>query len=69
MIFRRVLLALALSVSVAHAESVDYSKVDAIFAEQCLDCHGSKDPDANLVLEDFTSLMKGGENAMAFREP
>ncbi len=62
MIFRRVLFTLALSVCVADAAAVDYSKIDALFEEHCLDCHGSKDPDANLVLEDFTSLMKGGEN-------
>ncbi len=65
MIFRRVLFTLALSVAVSHAETVDYSKVDHIFAEHCLDCHSSKDPDANLVLEDFAALMKGGENGAA----
>ena len=62
MIFRRVLLTFALGLSIAQAENVDYSKVDSIFAEHCLDCHSSKDPDANLVLEDFTALMKGGES-------
>jgi WD40 repeat protein len=35
--------------------------VDAIFTAHCLDCHGSKDPEGDLVLESFDSLMKGGE--------
>jgi WD40 repeat protein len=40
----------------------DYSAVDAIFTKRCLECHDTKDPEANLVLIDFQSLMKGGEN-------
>jgi mono/diheme cytochrome c family protein len=39
----------------------DYSSVDAIFTKHCLDCHASKDPEGELVLESFDSLMKGGE--------
>lgn len=67
MMSRRVLctLALPLSILTALAQSPDYSKVDAIFQEHCLDCHSSKDPDANFVLEDFTALMKGGETGPA----
>ena len=40
----------------------DYSSVDAIFSKHCLECHEAKDPEANLVLESFESLMKGSEN-------
>src|SRR5260221_5969216 len=40
----------------------DYSAVDAIFTKHCLECHEAKDPEANLVLESFESLMKGSEN-------
>jgi WD40 repeat protein len=40
----------------------EYAPVDAIFSKYCLDCHSSKDPDGKLVLEDFSSLMKGGED-------
>src|ERR1700733_2598302 len=40
----------------------EYTPVDAIFSKYCLDCHSSKDPDGKLVLEDFSSLMKGGED-------
>ncbi|EEF60702.1 c-type cytochrome domain-containing protein [Pedosphaera parvula] len=39
----------------------DYAAVDAIFQKHCLDCHGSQDPEGKLVLENFESLMKGGE--------
>jgi len=39
----------------------DYTSVDAIFTKYCLDCHASKDPEGELVLESFETLMKGGE--------
>ena len=39
-----------------------YETVHAIFDKHCMDCHESKDPEANLVLESFESLMKGGES-------
>jgi len=39
----------------------DYAAVDSIFTKYCLDCHASKDPEGELVLESFDSLMKGGE--------
>ena len=40
----------------------DYESVHAIFDKHCMDCHESKDPEANLVLESFETLMKGGES-------
>jgi WD40 repeat protein len=46
----------------ASASAQDYKAVNATFSKYCLDCHSAKDPDAKLVLEDFDSLMKGGEN-------
>jgi mono/diheme cytochrome c family protein len=39
----------------------DYAAVDAIFNQHCLDCHASQDPEGKLVLENYESLMKGGE--------
>ncbi len=39
----------------------DYPAVDALFSKYCLDCHGSQDPEGSLVLENFNTLMKGGE--------
>jgi WD40 repeat protein len=44
------------------AATNDYSAVEAIFTERCLDCHESKEPEANLVLETFESLMKGSDS-------
>ena len=43
----------------------DYSVIDAILSRHCLDCHEAKDPEGKLVLEDFESLMKGGESGAA----
>src|SRR5437879_744629 len=45
----------------APASPPDYSAVDAIFSQHCLDCHSAQDPEHSLVLEDFEALMKGGE--------
>ncbi len=39
----------------------EYAAVDAIFSENCLDCHASQDPDGKFVLESFDTLMQGGE--------
>jgi WD40 repeat protein len=59
----RVLTALVLYVLlVASASAQEYTAVDTIFSKYCLDCHSSKDPDAKLVLEDFDSLIKGGQD-------
>src|SRR5262249_44972760 len=44
------------------AEPSDYAAVDALFTEHCLECHGSQEPEAKLVLESFDLLMKGGES-------
>jgi WD40 repeat protein len=41
--------------------AADFSAVDSIFAAHCLDCHASQEPEAQLVLETFETLMKGGE--------
>jgi WD40 repeat protein/mono/diheme cytochrome c family protein len=43
----------------------DYAIVDQIFSKHCLDCHGSQEPEAKLVLESFDDLMKGGESGPA----
>jgi WD40 repeat protein len=47
------------------AATNDYAEVDAIFSKHCLDCHESKEPEANFILENFEALMKGGENGPA----
>jgi hypothetical protein len=45
--------------------TVDYAAVQQIFSKDCLDCHASQEPEAKLVLEDYPSLMKGGEHGPA----
>src|ERR1041385_8674530 len=48
------------------AETPDYAKhVAPLFQQYCLDCHGKQDPEGALVLEDFASLMKGGDTGVA----
>src|SRR5579862_6179739 len=49
------------AVIAAEAPANEYAAVDAIFAEHCLDCHVSPDPDGKFVLESFDTLMQGGE--------
>src|SRR6266581_4220306 len=44
------------------APLTDYSAVDAVFTEYCLDCHAAQDPEAKLVMESFDTLMMGGES-------
>src|SRR5947209_182142 len=57
---------LAISPRCLAAESTnDYSSVDALFSKHCMECHDAKDPEANLVLESFETLMKGGESGAA----
>ncbi|HEV8542058.1 MAG TPA: c-type cytochrome domain-containing protein, partial [Verrucomicrobiae bacterium] len=46
----------------APAAEARFSDVAAIFSKHCLDCHAAQDPEANLVMESFDSLMKGGES-------
>lgn len=45
--------------------AADYAAVQQIFNKQCLDCHAAQEPEGHLVLEDFQSLMKGGESGPA----
>ncbi len=47
--------------NLAMAET-EYSAVHALFEKYCMDCHGSDDPEGNLVLENYELLMKGGES-------
>jgi mono/diheme cytochrome c family protein/sugar lactone lactonase YvrE len=45
----------------AEQQSIDYSALDAIFSQHCLDCHAAQDPEGDFVLESFETLMKGGD--------
>jgi WD40 repeat protein len=44
------------------APTNDYSAVDAIFSQRCVECHESGEPEGKLVLESYGALMKGGES-------
>ena len=45
------------------AESPDFSKdIAPILNTYCVGCHGADDPDAQLRLDSFDALVKGGEN-------
>src|SRR5205814_8076525 len=48
--------------AVRSAEPPDYSAVDAIVTEYCLECHGSTEPEGKLIMESHELLMKGGES-------
>ena len=62
--FPPVLVLFVLSCFVANPArgEANYESVHAIFDQHCMDCHESREPEAKLVLEDFASLMKGGES-------
>ncbi len=47
------------------AKPVSFIEVQSLFAETCLDCHATQDPDGKLVMESFADLMKGGESGPA----
>jgi mono/diheme cytochrome c family protein len=40
---------------------LEYAAVDAIFTKHCLDCHAAPDPEGKFILENYESLLKGGE--------
>jgi len=59
-----VLLSLLIELATSRAaekSAPEYSSVDAVFSAHCLDRHAGKDPEGQLVLESFETLMKGGE--------
>ncbi len=52
----------ARTTSAEPAATNDYSAVDLLFNKHCLDCHAATEPEAELVMETFELLMKGGES-------
>lgn len=60
--FLPVLFLCAVRLVAVEPASSNYEAVRAIFDKHCMDCHGFDDPEANLVLESFETLMKGGES-------
>jgi WD40 repeat protein len=51
---------------VAAPAPVDFAaKIAPLFEEHCIDCHSADDPDGELSLETFESLLKGGKTEKA----
>jgi WD40 repeat protein len=43
----------------------DYAAIHDIFQKQCVECHAAQEPDAELVLESYDMLLKGGKTGAA----
>ncbi len=43
-------------------EAAEFTDLEPILQKQCVECHGSKEPEGSLVLESYTDLLKGGES-------
>src|SRR5436190_8872981 len=67
--FHRLTQALAgfiLAVPAAAADSPpDFAEIYRLLDERCIECHTADDPEANLVLETYEGLLKGGESGKA----
>src|SRR5690349_11421821 len=42
--------------------AADFNDVQALFDKHCVECHASQDPEGQLVLESYETLVKGGES-------
>src|ERR1043166_1095386 len=60
--FLVLLLASRVSTMAQTSAKTDFAGVQALFTKHCLDCHSVNDPESNLVLENFETLLKGSEN-------
>jgi hypothetical protein len=61
-----ILLLLLASATLSAAEPMDFNTtVQPILQKHCLDCHAAADAEKGLVLENFETLMKGGESGAA----
>lgn len=43
----------------------DFSRIQPLLTEHCVDCHAASEPDGKLVLESYADLLKGGESGAA----
>jgi len=46
------------------ARGADFSDIEPLIQQHCVECHGAKEPEGGLVLETHPDLMKGGENGV-----
>ena len=42
--------------------SADFSVLEPLLQEHCVECHGAKEPEGGLVLESYADFLKGGES-------
>ena len=49
----------------AFGAAPDYAAIHDIFQKQCLECHAAQEPDGDLVLESYDTLLKGGKTGDA----
>ena len=64
----RIILALIIAAAFAGracAEDVPFSKIRQILAKHCVGCHDAKEAEGGLVMENYSSLMKGGDDGAA----
>ncbi|HYE30477.1 MAG TPA: c-type cytochrome domain-containing protein [Methylomirabilota bacterium] len=58
-------LLLGAAISAGAADPKDYTPVNALLREHCVDCHSSADTEGGLILESHAALMKGGDSGPA----
>ncbi|MCW5558598.1 MAG: hypothetical protein KIT22_12295, partial [Verrucomicrobiae bacterium] len=56
---------ICLSISWLSLIAADFSEIEPLLQQHCVECHAAKEPDGGLVLESFAALMKGGESGPA----
>src|SRR5213078_1004970 len=49
----------------AGADDVPFSKIRPILVKHCIGCHDAKEAEGGLVMENYSSLMKGGDDGAA----
>ena len=50
--------------ALAASAAPDFTLVQALFKKHCVECHSVTDAENNLVLENYASLMKGGDGGV-----
>ncbi len=59
---RKITISLAFVSALSLSMAGDFSAVEPLLQEHCVECHAAQDPEGGLVLESHAGLMKGGES-------
>ena len=62
---RKTWISLALVSTLTSVVAGDFSTIEPLLQEHCVECHTAQDPEAGLVLESHAGVMKGGESGPA----